>query len=803
MKKTIKLLICGLLSLTYVYGQGESNVWAFGSRAGLDFSGVNPAFFISQLAPGDGSSAAMSDASGQLLFYTNGFWVWNKDHKIMPALTGGIGGYSNVTAPTIGYPPLMPWNGGYAVQATAIAAIPSQHGNYYVFSLSTSGNLYYSMIDMSLDNGKGDIAPGQKGIYLASALAEKLTVVKGCNNIWVIVRSRTANEYKAFELNHSGLLTTPVISNCGTLPLSWYRCGTIKSSPDAKKIAAACYAANSKSGGLELYDFDTYSGVLSNPVVLDSSSTTGYYYGTCFSGDNSKLYASTSSFAYGGTFYYGTVRQFDLSLATPAAVIASNTAVFTDAVYETNKLGDLQRGRNGKLYFSSGNPVLSTLHCINNPNAAGMGCNPAANVIMMPVGSASKGMPNDIAFIAPPDTVYQVKQMTACFKDSLVITADTGKLYVWDDNSTGRSRTVYQPGTYVVSYINMNCAFETDTINVQFTNLPALHTPSYSCPGSKQGILSIVPPTADTTNFEYTWKDRAGNILRQQWSRQGDTLAGADTGTYYVQLRTLPGCDTTLETKVLPLPVPVASFTADSIVCTHTDVSFNNNSTATVWKWYFGDGNFSNEYHASYKYYKADAYRVSLVVKNIEGCSDTAFKDIEVRELKLSLYTDKDIVSRGEQVRLSAVSPQSFSVLAWEPPAYFANQSSKYQTVIMDTTRNFTVKGISEDGCESTASIKVEVKPIVIMPNAFTPNGDGLNDHFRLSNNGYIFIRHFEIYNRYGQLVYSASGANATNGWDGTFKGKSCEQGTYFYYINLETKENKTIILKGDVSLIR
>ncbi|OJW79590.1 MAG: hypothetical protein BGO69_12740 [Bacteroidetes bacterium 46-16] len=803
MKKILTFIAACMFATASALAQGEQNKWTFGDQAGLDFSGATPVYYSNNLYPGYAGSANICNAAGQILFYTNGFWVWNRDHELMPELTGGIGGYTTPISPSVGYPAIMPTGTGYATQACVIVAAPSHPGIYYIFSLGITGTLYYSMIDMSLHGGKGGIMSGKKGVYMASGLAEKLTVVKGCNNIWVMTRSRSINQYKAFEVNDTGLVTTPVISNVGNLPVTWYRSGVIKFSPDGAKMASACNLELNRKGGLELYDFNRQTGILSNPLVLDSSSTVGYYYGACFSPDNNKLYASTSSFSDGTTFYAGKVRQFDLSLSTPAAIILSNTVVFTDFVYALNRLGDLKRGDDGKIYFSSGEPATSTLHRINNPNTAGIACNAVANVITMPVGTATRGMPNDIAFILPPDSIHHSKQVAVCFHDSATITADSGKRYLWDNGSTSRNRIVNDNATYVVSYINTDCKYETDSIRVRFIPLPKISPATYSCPGKHQGKAWIKPSIGDTTTFLYRWKDASNTTLQEHSSNIGDTLKGMDSGTYFLQIITPSGCDTTLQINSIALPVPQASFNADSIACKGVPVTFSNTSTEPIWKWYFGDGNVSSQQNPSYSYGQRGSYTASLVVTNIEGCSDSATKEIEVKGLELNLTTDKDLANKGEIVRLQSSGSEPYTVTAWEPSFLFPDQTGINQTLAIDTSRIFIVTGVSAYGCRAKATVGVAVNPMVFMPNGFTPNGDGLNDRFRPVSTGYIFVRYFEIYNRYGQKVYTAVGKGALEGWDGTFNGQLQDLGTYYYHINIETKEGGTISLKGDVILLR
>ena len=88
-----------------------------------------------------------------------------------------------------------------------------------------------------------------------------------------------------------------------------------------------------------------------------------------------------------------------------------------------------------------------------------------------------------------------------------------------------------------------------------------------------------------------------------------------------------------------------------------------------------------------------------------------------------------------------------------------------------------------------------------VMPNAFTPNGDGLNDVFKIEGIEYEKINAFKIFNRYGQLVFETT--DGKKGWDGTMKGKIAPAGVYFYQISLALPLGGTKNFKGDVSLIR
>lgn len=814
MKRILFLTCIAWVSVPEASGQYEQHVWAFGSGAGLDFNTSIPVPVASNLFPGLEGCASICDAGGRLLFYSNGYWVWDGDHYLMPQLTAGVGGYTGPSSGGPGYPPLMTWTGEEATQAAAICGMPAHPGKYYLFSLNSIGRLFYTQIDMSLHGGKGDIVPGKKGIYLDGGLAEKMTVVKGCNNIWLIVRSLTVNAYKAYEINDTGIVPVPVLSYTGLLPSSSYRCGVIKFSPDGTKMAAACNLPHMPSsagiaGGLELYDFDPFTGKISNARLLDSSDTLGNYYGACFSPDGSKLYASTSSMAYGNIFYYGKVRQFDLSSGALPAIVASNTVVFTDVVYHAGNTGDLKRGPDGKIWFGSGgayppyNPIY--MHVINFPNLAGAACGMTPNAIAMLGGGrwTYRGLPNDIALIDAPDTVSSSKNITVCFKDSLLLAADSGKRHRWQDGTPGNTITARAGGQYIVSFINTSCQYETDTYRVHFVPVPVAGSAGYSCPGSGQGTVWVRPYNSDTSTIIYTWKDARGSILRQHTGNEGDTLRGLDTGSYIVQISTPSGCDTTLQLSVLPMPVPQAAIIADETGCKDVPLSFSGSTDAPVWEWQFGDGAASDELNPQHTYPQPGNYTVIFTATSIEGCSATAIKEITVKTLDIQLISDKALVSRGETVHLQTSATEPYTIITWSPAYLFPDQTGLSQTVTMDTTHTFTVTGHDAFGCAGEASVQVSVRAEVTMPDAFSPNNDGVNDRFRPVSTGYVYVHYFRIYNRYGQLVYAANGAQALQGWDGTFNGELQDVNTYYYQISAGTKEGKTLTLKGDVSLLR
>lgn len=122
-------------------------------------------------------------------------------------------------------------------------------------------------------------------------------------------------------------------------------------------------------------------------------------------------------------------------------------------------------------------------------------------------------------------------------------------------------------------------------------------------------------------------------------------------------------------------------------------------------------------------------------------------------------------------------------------------------TIFSDTRFTLYVQNIA--GCLGTDDvfIKVYKGPTYYLPNAFSPNGDGLNDVFRPTPVGIVRTNYFRVFNRYGELMYDTK--EYRKGWDGTFKGKKQDQGTYVWMISGLTRDGKTLEMKGTVILIR
>lgn len=210
-----------------------------------------------------------------------------------------------------------------------------------------------------------------------------------------------------------------------------------------------------------------------------------------------------------------------------------------------------------------------------------------------------------------------------------------------------------------------------------------------------------------------------------------------------------------------------------------------------------------------HKYY--EDITLTDTFQNILGC-DSAIRTVNIHpeHFTLSLTADPEEPVEGVFLILATqANVPDYTVTAWIPEEDFTNPFAREQHLLANESTLYKAVGVSALGCIDTAELDLKVDsliPVAIMPNAFSPNGDGLNDVFEpdfVNKNGYR-INTFRVYNRLGQVVFSKSGVVNT-GWNGNYMNadKPADKGVYYYYIEIEFVNGKKLFFKGDVTLIR
>lgn len=374
----LSALLVAALCATSLLAQHENDKWYFGTNAGLDFTSGSPVSISGgQTSVYEGTAVLSDENTGNLKFYTDGMTVWNSNHQQMP--NGfGLNGHTSSTQSALIV--RQPTTNLYIIFTTGSAV--GYNGGY--------AGLCYSVVDMSLNSGLGDVTV--KNQVLLTQATEKLTAVRHphCDSYWVIAHGWNSDAFYAYPVNFLGV-GTPVVSNTGSVHQdvgsgnNSEAIGYMRASNNGTKLALNTFI---EMNTVELFDFNPQAGLVSNGVVIDTypvSYNTGPY-GLCFSPDDTRLYVSNNSIANSNALY-----QYDLTLSTASAIGASQTLIASTSIGGL-RYSALQLGPDGKIYMSK--YTSNTLDVINTPNALGAACGYVSGAVTFVSGTPSYGLPN-------------------------------------------------------------------------------------------------------------------------------------------------------------------------------------------------------------------------------------------------------------------------------------------------------------------------------------------------------------------------------------------------------------------------
>ncbi len=841
------------------------NVWAFGDSAGIDFSGGIPQPIKTSIKSVEGC-ASICNSKGQLLFYTDGTDVWNRNHKLMPNgknLLGPRYNGHNITYST--------------AQGALIMPIPGNTDQYYIFSLGCAessiyqnsyGKLFYSIVDMNLNTGLGDVISSDRGVLFDSLLTEEMTAVSGNDcNLWLLVASRTESVMKAYKIEFNGINMTPVISPAA-LPNGEASPYSMAAATNRRKIAIGSRRA--------LYDFDPDSGIASNPIVLPET----YIYSLCFSPDNSKIYLTT---CHASPRCYR-LAQYDLSSNDSTVIVNSRQIIGGDYYTFT-----LRRGPDDKIYYAAGKYERSQgepngfLGVINHPNLSGAAClNQDSGFLLFPGTFARYGLPNASTIITNEKISNSTIDTMKCLANQHFLKASnlSGQDYVWEDSSSGATRTVTQSGTYWLSYRTKTLHCYDDYIDTFIVVSADKHITTSKGIIGKCKYDTILLKANLSIGSNYQWNNE---YLGVQQKIHND-------GIYWVSYQVDSLCEYHIDSFIVDYPQKddEVSFESDTLVCAHNPISFQNTSPPSFNKfsWYFNENDSSSARNLEIAFSNAGIYKVLLIGLINSSCIDTFSQIIIVDDLlSASFHHQPNSICKGEIITFSHfLMGPTLSKLTWDwgdlhqlsgslesvvhhaydqtgtltvtltarfrtcPESTFTDtvyvyglpqislppdssiclrssamvlrnlsnnsgQTTKYLWNTGATTENIQVLHpgtysltVTQEplGCSSTESIEITRKCYIDIPNAFSPNNDGINDYFfpRQYNSKGLQQFKLKIFNMWGQLLFETINTEG-RGWDGRFQGLAQPAGVYVYHVEAMFEDNHSEIYEGNVTLIR
>jgi gliding motility-associated-like protein len=323
-----------------------------------------------------------------------------------------------------------------------------------------------------------------------------------------------------------------------------------------------------------------------------------------------------------------------------------------------------------------------------------------------------------------------------------------------------------------------------------------------------------VSPVCDgiTTQFTNNTTINSGSIISNGWdfsdgsssTAQHPTHLFLNVGNYNVILLATSnfGCVSSATQLVVVNPLPVANFSVLD-ACLGVNVNFSNTSTiqfgTLTHNWSFGDGASSTSTNATNNYSAAGFYPVKLVATSAEGCVDSIIKYAEVFPLPIANAGLDTAISQGFSIQLNGFYPNATSY-SWTPDNVLDNGFIYNPKATPLETTTFQLTVTDQNGCSGSDAVVIEVIKDyrLFIHNVITPDGNGLNDTWKITNIETFESADVYVYDRWGKEVLAVKGYQ--NDWEGVSGTDQLPDGTY-YYIILFSDTDK--VYKGSLTILR
>lgn len=649
---------------------GVTDEWVFLKNRIKFVNGVPSAPMASPIQNDSECSSSIADIDGNLLLSSDGQNVWDRNNNLMPNGTGLLGHMSST-------------------QTVLITPHPGNVNQYFVFTNDAienahSNGLRYNIVDLTLNNGNGDVLPAFKNRPLLSHGSEKLSATWHANghDIWVGSNEMGSNTWYAFLIDNSGIHITPVVSNIGTQ--SQQSIGSMRFSNDGNRMAACMITP--WPWRILVSDFNRETGVYSNPIELLFSDVFNQQpFGIAFSPDNSKLYV--------GLWQDNDLLQYDLSLTTASQI--QNSKYVVDS-YEYGLFGHLVLASNGKIYVNN-SYTQRRLDEIRNPNGAGALCDYYQNTIpIMPELNPGSSLPNMLQgylmahqqTVVGPENIckggntYSYQISFESEQDSTVWThTGPGTFISTNGNNTSTLISANTTGIDIImATIYGRCGISYDTITVH-TNNPE---------------LTYLPDT--TYTCDSVLLNPGNGFLSYEWSNNTyeSTLMANSEGLYKVTVRGQSGCMITDSTQVTLYPsLTQVNLGPDQSICTGQITVLHSTQQYGHYLWQDGSQN------ATFTAYGPGTYWVEVY----NGCDNSVSRDtiqVTLADFQIDLnYLGEDSVC-SSSLPFVLDAPAGFQ-------SYFWGDGQSTQSINVNSIGDYTLTVVNAAGCSASDTLSVVV----------------------------------------------------------------------------------------------
>ncbi|MDQ3101429.1 MAG: gliding motility-associated C-terminal domain-containing protein, partial [Bacteroidota bacterium] len=321
--------------------------------------------------------------------------------------------------------------------------------------------------------------------------------------------------------------------------------------------------------------------------------------------------------------------------------------------------------------------------------------------------------------------------------------------YLWENGATTAQRTITEPGTFWVNIYRNDC-MDTDTIEVALFDptLVDLGNDISICPGTSLTVPSPIP------NGINTWSTGSGAA----------SITISEAGSYWLNVD-LDGCVASDTIEITMIELTEADLGDDRTICTGEEITLSIDPGIASILWSTGENTDSITVS------ETGTYTVTL---ESQGCiSEDSMELIVMEPITMIDLGDTRPICPDEVIVLDA------SLIIPAEHLWNTGSTGPVLEVSVPGIYSVTVTGQCVDAIGTVIVIEGDCGPVVHVPNSFTPNNDGINDIFRVSVDGDLANFRLEIFDRWGELIFSTT--KASEGWDGSVKGTAAQDGAYIW----------------------
>lgn len=701
-------------------------------------------------------SSSISDADGNLLFFSDGNTIWNAGYITMPNGDSLLGCQSST-------------------QAVLITPSPGNPNQFYVFTSdcvenNLSNGIRYSLVDMSLNGGTGDVVPNYKNIKILDFGSEKLSATWHANgrDVWVGTNQTGTNDWYAFLIDDNGINTQPVVSSIGAR--SQQALAAMRFSNDGNRMAA-CMISD-WPWRILVCDFNKETGIYSNPIeIILSAEFNQQPFSIAFSPDNSKLYVS---------FWQGNdLIQYDLSNTT--AIGIQNSRYVVDS-YESAIFGHLVLASNGKIYVNAYSGY--GLDEIRQPNLLGAACDYySATIGTYPYfQNLGSSLPNMLqGYLSASNPVIAGPQ-SICKGG---VTYNYGIVFPSSEDSTIWQHT--GPGIFSAQNGQNTCTLSSSNN----TGSDVIIATVYGRCGITRDTIQIQTNNPETTNLpeqiigcDTYWLNPGDDFIYYLWqdgSHQNPYFIDT-TGIYYVTVKGASSCMITDSTLYLPFPeINNLSLGPDISTCQNQAVVLQPTQEYDYYTWQDGSHNETFTAFLPGQYW--------LTVPS--GCSNEVTDTVRIIETILDLNLNLNGLNRvcKTALPLTINAPSDYISYLWSTGA-------TTQNLPINSIGSYSLIAFDETGCEARDTFfvvdclsienQIPENEFSIFPN---PSQYEIQVNFPFLN-----LAHLQIFNSLGQLCFSKT---ITNSKQSNITIHDWAKGTYLLRLTSEKLNQNRIFIKN------